>query len=277
MSRNFELLCQLQRERDLFHRVPLPASRTNQEIETSASTGIEKRLFELAPPEADALAASDSLRLPVPIQNETCNLVQQLFLGTGGASLRAVVFSAVDKEIRDHSIAAQVADLLTTYTQDSICLVDANLPGPSLHRYFGAENKSGLAGALVDSGPIGDFTTRIRDGSLHLMPAGAVSKGTNLSAILASGRLRARVSELMTSYSFLVINAPPADSNLMTPYLAALTDGLVLIVEPHLTPRKRACRAKETVRAAGGRVLGVVFQEHELKFSSWTQASRKTA
>lgn len=272
MSRNFELLCQLQRERELFYQDSAPSSVSNQELEGSQLSGLEKRLFERASSQAERLAVPDSRGLTSPIQSETCALVQRIFLGAGGTALRAVVFSVVDRKAQNHWIAARVADLLATYTQDSICIVDADVSKPSLHNYFGIANEGGLAEALLDSGPIKDFTIHVGKGSLQVMPAGVFAHGNDLSSILASGRLRSRVSELMSFCNFLIVNAPPAESSLITPYLAALTDGVILVVEPHFTPRHGAYGVRETVRAAGGRVLGVVLQQRELKFPSWKQA-----
>jgi Mrp family chromosome partitioning ATPase len=270
MSRNYELLRQLHRERELFQRVRPPDATTNREIEVSRLAQIEKRMFEVAAPPTEAQAEPESPRITEFFRSETGKLVQRLFLGAGSAALRTVVFSPVEQNKEHLLISAQVADLLASHTQDSICLVDANLANPSLHAYFGVENNSGLAGALIDSGAIENFTRPLGRGRLQLLSAGELSKGTDLNAILASGRLRERISELGASFHFVVVAAPPATSDCITPYLAALTDGLILVVEPRFTPRHAACRAKENVRAAGGRVLGVVFRQRELRFPSWT-------
>jgi hypothetical protein len=270
MSRNYELLRLLHRERELFRRAIPPDATNGDKDEASRLTQIEKRLFKGATPSAGELAVPESPRAGGSLSGETCKLVQRLFLGATSTAPRAVVFSPVEQNTEHHLIAAQVAELLVSYSQDSICLVDANLASPSLHAYFGVENHGGLAAALLDSGPIESFTKPLEQGRLHLMPAGESSRGTDLNAILASGRLRERISQLGARFNFVVVAAPPATSDFITSYLAALTDGLILVVEPRFTPRQAACDAKENIQAAGGRVLGVVLHRREMWLPSWS-------
>ena len=274
MSRNYELLYQLHRERELFQHAPPPEIATNPETEVSRLAAIEKRLFEVPAPPPGALSEPDSPRLAEFFRSETCKLVQRLFLAIGSSVPRSVVFSAVDQDSDQHWISAQVADLLSSHTEDSICLVDANLANPSLHDYFGVDNHVGLIGALLEPVPAKTFIRPLGRGRLQLMSAGELSNGTDLNTILASGRLRALMSELVASFTFVIVNAPPATSNFITAYLAALTDGLILVVEPSFTSRQAACDAKENVKAAGGRLLGVVFNERELRFSGRTRQPR---
>src|SRR6266699_5360603 len=47
--------------------------------------------------------------------------------------------------------------------------------------------------------------------------------------------------------------------NRVTSCLAALTDGVILLVEPNFTPQQAARQAKQDIEAAGGRLLGVVL------------------
>jgi hypothetical protein len=270
MSRNFELLTQLHRERELFQRALPPDAAKDRENQVSRLTQIERRLFQDAVPPTGALTAPDHLRGAEIVRGETCKLVQRLFLSASSTAPRAVVFSPVEPSNEHHLIAAQVAYLLSSYTEDSICLVDANLAHPSLHTYFDVANERGLTGALLDSGPIENFAKPLGRGRLHLMPAGQLSSKTDLNSILASGRLRERIAELQARFNFVVVAAPPAIGDFITSYLAALTDGLILVIEPGCTARQSACEAKENIQAAGGRVLGVVLHRRELRFPSWT-------
>jgi Mrp family chromosome partitioning ATPase len=149
-----------------------------------------------------------------------------------------------------------------------------------MHAYFGVDNDRGLLGALLDPGPVESFIRPLGRDRLQLMSAGDLTPETDLNALLASGRLRALISELGARFRYVVVNAPPATSDFLTSYLAALTDGLVLVVEPRFTSRQAACEARENVRAAGGRVLGVVLQRRELPLWHWvgrTERNRKSA
>jgi Mrp family chromosome partitioning ATPase len=72
------------------------------------------------------------------------------------------------------------------------------------------------------------------------------------------------MSELRADFDYVVVNAPPATGNCVAACLAALTDGVILVVEPSFTPRQAAREAKECIEAAGGRLLGVVLSRRAL-------------
>jgi Mrp family chromosome partitioning ATPase len=93
--------------------------------------------------------------------------------------------------------------------------------------------------------------------------------------MLASGRLRARMSEIRANFDYVMVDAPAAGSS-ATGYLAGLADGVILIVEPSFTPRQAACEAKLGIEAAGGRVLGVVFDRRGLTLPDRTGQPEKS-
>jgi Mrp family chromosome partitioning ATPase len=220
-------------------------------------------------PEARQTSASFS--------GETFQLVRRLFLAAEDEAPRAVVFSTVDQGNARNWISARVAELLICHTPSSVCIVDADLANPSLHTYFGVENGEGLAQAVLERGTVQEFARSVSPSGLHLISAGALPPGADSQSLLASGRLEARISELRARFGYVVVNAPPATGNCVVAYLAALTDGAILVVEPSLTPRQAAREAKEGIEAAGGRVLGVVLWRRALLPSNRIGISRGRA
>jgi succinoglycan biosynthesis transport protein ExoP len=189
-----------------------------------------------------------------------------------------VVFCAVEQRDKDNWTCAQAADLLANNIQDSsVCLIDANLERPSLHNYFDVENCGGLAGAILETGPVVGFTQPVDRGHLRLMSAGVISAGANADSVLGSGRLHARMAELRKKFDYILIDAPPATSGSTTALLATLVDGFILLVEPSFTPRQAAREAKDNIEAAGGRVLGVVLHRRELPFEPQTEKRRHSS
>jgi receptor protein-tyrosine kinase len=94
--------------------------------------------------------------------------------------------------------------------------------------------------------------------------------------MLASSRLRARITELRTKFDYILIDAPPAKAVSPTAYLAKLVDGFILLIEPSFTPQQAARNAKNNIEAAGGRVLGVVLLRRELRFRSTMARGRRS-
>ena len=215
---------------------------------------------------AAAAVASRTQGNSVFLRDETFLLVRRLFLTAGDGGQRAVVFCTAEGGNAHNWISARVAEQLACHTRSSVCLVDANLADPSLHTYFGVENGEGLAEGILKRGSVQGYARAVgRSGlPLHLISAGARAQEMDSDALVTSGRLDAWISELRAGFGHVVVNAPPARGNSVTPSLAVLTDGVILVVEPSFTPRQAAREAKENIEAAGGRLLGVVLWRRAL-------------
>jgi Mrp family chromosome partitioning ATPase len=278
MSRIFELLRQAHLDGALLQRPIAPTATSSRNFELLRQAQKDQLLFEGTAPPA---AVPTELAPPRPAEysgGETFKLVQRLFLADGALAPRAVVFCAVEQRNEVGRTCARVADLLASHTKgSSVCVVDANLASPSLHAYFDVENRGGLAGAILETGPVRDFTQSLGGGYLRLMCAGVLSPGADANEVLSSGRLRARMSELRASFDYVLVDGPPAATGSVTAHLAALVDGVILVVEPSFTPRQAAREAKDNIEAAGGRVLGVVLHRRELPFRHRTGQPQRSS
>ena len=271
MSKMFEMLQQAQRDQELLKQsAPLPAIHSRN-LDVLHRSGKGQQLFDI-PSVPEAIQTEPTPPLTGFSRGETFKLIQHLFLSANSVSPRAVVFCGVQKEGGNDWICPQAAELLANLKQGSICVVDANVTSPSLHSYFGVANEHGLSAALVEAGPVMDFTQQVGRGRLRVMNAGEPSLGLNSGPVLASVRLAARVRELRASFDYVLVNAPPATRDSVTGYLGSLADGVVLIVEPSFTPRQATREIKEEIEAAGGRVLGVVLHRRTLSLSDITNS-----
>jgi Mrp family chromosome partitioning ATPase len=278
MSRIFELLRQAQLDGALLQRPIAPTATNSRNFELLRQAQKDQLLFEgTASPAAVPTELAAPPRAECP-GGETFKLVQRLFLADGALAPRAVVFCAVEQRSEGSWICARAAELLASHAQgSSVCVMDANLASPSLHAYFDVENGGGLAGAILETGPVRDFTRSVGRGYLRLMSAGVLSPVAVADEVLASGRLRARMSELRASFDFMLVDAPPAATGSVTAHLAALVEGVILVVEPSFTPRQAAREAKDNIEAAGGRVLGVVLHRRGLPFRHRTGQSQRSS
>ncbi len=266
MSKMFEMLQQAQRDQELLRQSAPPAANHSRNLDVLHRAGKDQQLFDL--PLVSETSQTDPEPPPTGFsRGETYKFVQHLFMAASSMSPRAVVFCGVDNEEGRDWICAETAELLANVKQGSICVVDANVMNPSLHTYFGVENGRGLSAAVVESGPVMDFTHQIGQGRLRLLNAGEPSLGLNSGPLVAAARLAGRIRELRTSFDFVLVNAPPATRDSVTSYLGSLADGIVLIVEPSFSSRQATREVKEEIEAAGGRVLGVILHRRALSLS----------
>jgi Mrp family chromosome partitioning ATPase len=266
LRRTLEALRQPRQEEDLLEQaIPTTEKKNANRLEILCQElRSQQRLEDAAAPGI----VPETQRPAAFFSGENFQLVRRLFLAAGDEAPRAVVFCTVEQGNARNWIGAQVAELLTYHTNSSVCIVDADVANPSLHTYFGVENAEGLARAVLGRGSVQEFARPVGPSGLHLISAGALPPGADSSSLLSSGRLDARISELRARFGYLVVNGPPATGNCVAAYLAAITDGVILVVEPSFSPRQAAREAKENIEAAGGRLLGAVLWRRALLPSS---------
>jgi capsular exopolysaccharide synthesis family protein len=206
-----------------------------------------------------SLSTSAIPKLGDVAREEVAKLVQRIFLTSReGGSSRAVAFCGIGHGDGASWMCAQVALAVAAQGTTSVCAVDANLGSPELHRYFGTANRSGLAEALRQVGPIRKFLQLGPRSNLWLLPAG-VSADPGL--LLISECLRERVAELRAEFDFLIFDAPPVGHANDAAVLGEMLDGVVLVVRAHATRRETARKAKGTLEKGNVRLLGTVLNE----------------
>ena len=270
MSRNFELLQRLDRERGLAQEPAeeLTAAATAPARDMGGEPTAEdlSRLVLANAPAITPSGARAELNVDRMMREELVKLAQRLFLLPG--AFRSVVFAGVDQENGCGRICAQVGEILDSQAPRSVCLVDCNFPSPSLHGYFGMENEGGITDAVLQSGPITDFAHRLRGANLWLVPAGHI--GPEWPALVNSERMRIRLHELTELYDHVLVNAPPAAAYVDAMHLGKLVDGMVVVLQANATRREAARKLKQDMQAARVRLLGAVLNEREFALRGYT-------
>jgi Mrp family chromosome partitioning ATPase len=186
---------------------------------------------------------------------EEVKLVQRIFPLNAQRSPQLVMFSSAEREAHACTISARSGEILAARSEGPVCVVDADLRSPFLHRYFRVENRRGLSDALCESGPVQDFAQHLSN-NLWVMPSGSVTVQLNVPKI--SERVSSRMMELRTLFKYVVINSPLyLDRVPAAPSFAA--DGIVLIVEANATRRETVRDVMEELQIVGTCVLGVVL------------------
>jgi len=192
-------------------------------------------------------------------REQVAKLVRRLFLARDG--VRAVVLAGVESGNGGSWMAAHCAKILAARAIGSVCVVDANLRTPALHRYFAVGNHYGLSDAINEPAPVRDFVTALPGmGNLWLMSCGSMT-GPDAQQLLASKALRSRISELRAAFDFLVIDAPPVSLFGDALVLGQLADGVTLVVAEQDTRKGSALHAVQELGKANVRVLGAVLNK----------------
>jgi Mrp family chromosome partitioning ATPase len=248
MSRNFELLQEL-RERLAFdtNGASRPPTSNSAAAQSPVNVGSS---------EAPILCEHPSKDLTTLGYEELTKFVQRLFLVPGALAPRMVVLCGLEPRNGSSWLATCAAEILAAQAQGSVCLVDANLRSPAIHEHLGVENHCGFADALQGCGPLRQFTRRL---SPNLWLLGCGSTAENTKGLLPSGRLQGRVHELRAEYDYVLIEAAAAGPYDDATTLARLADGMILVVEAHITRRDVAHNAKQQLLHANVRLLGTLL------------------
>jgi protein-tyrosine kinase len=190
--------------------------------------------------------------------DEVAKLVQQLFILPGGAkTLQAVAFCGVGEGDGCSWVCAHAGEYLADQATGTVCIVDANLRSPSLHKYFHLEQTPGFADSARDARPMQEFARRASGTHLWLIPAGTTGREPN--GALNPARLRDHLAELRGEFDYILIDTPALSSYNDAILLGQVADGMVLVVGSQSTRRDPARIAKESLESAKVAVLGAVL------------------
>ena len=286
MSRNFELLKQLEIEVDMTDERPRVADerprvadeRSRVADERSRVADERPRIADERPRVADERSrvaderpriADESARTaedrviskelsPKDVSDtqgeEMLSLAQTIFLSTTGRTARRIVFCGVDEENGSSSVCASAGRALAAIGAKSVCLVDANVRSPRLSRALGVNAPILTPGR---SASLREQCVFI-DSSLWL--AGTELLVDNRGALLPIVELKHRLKELQDAFEYVLIDAPAAGLSVDAAVLGQIADAAVLVVEANSTRRVAARKAKDTLEAAGVRLLGSVLR-----------------
>jgi len=248
LSRYFELLHQAGRMQEILHSEWVqPQTVPSEQPETVPVM------------EADILPSTTCLEKDGMVRDEITKLVQSLFLRPEVKGPRRVVFAGTESGSGCTWMCAHTADVLASQIRASVCVVDCNLRSPRLHQQFGLENHHGLSDALHSSDPVRQYAHQLSRTNLWLLSCG--STADNWQTLLASDRMRQRLTELRAAFDYVLIDATPLSICNDAIVLGGLADGVVLVLKANSSRRETARQALHELRAANVPIFGAVLNQ----------------
>ena len=240
MSRNFELMTQLELESGIPNREQ-PAARATSVV--------------IAPLSSDLVAD--------PAGKEMLRLIQRIFLSADGSTPRQVVFCGVDDDNGSSSICARAGRTLAANSSRPVCIVDANVRSSRLLAAFGIDKKASPSGS---SGSLREQCVKVGP---NLWVAGPEILADNGRVLLPPHQLKERFAELRDVFEYMLIDAPGTSVCGDAQLLGNVADAAILVIEANGTRRLTARRAKEALESAGVRLLGTVLHNRSFPIPAW--------
>jgi len=143
-----------------------------------------------------------------------------------------------------------------------VCLVDADLRKPSLHRVFRMDNQRGLTTALLEGKTLADVAVTTIVPGLSVVVSGPLPP--NHAELSASKRMHDLLEAAARDFDLVICDTPPVLSVSDAVALCARCDGVILVVRAGGVSSAVVRRAAEQIDAVKGRILGVVLNRVDI-------------
>lgn len=172
-----------------------------------------------------------------------------------------------------------------------VLMIDADIRKPRLHKVFNLPNGHGLSTYLSGQSPLERIVHEVSlkghggfplggngdaagasGGQLSVIPSGPMPP--NPAELLGSRRMRETLETLRGDYDYVVIDTPPVLPVTDTILLAALSDGVILVVRGQETPIDVAVKSRDRLTYARAKILGVVLNDVDVTSGDYYQYQR---
>lgn len=185
-----------------------------------------------------------------------------------------VLYAQLDSPLRSFLITSPnpsegksttIANLAVTFAQAErrVLLVDADMRRPTLHNHFGLQKNPGLTDLFVGSTSFEEIVNKDVVENLDVLCCGTTPP--NPAELLGSKRMQEFIKQMTIKYDLVLFDSPPLLAVTDAAVLSTAVDGALLVVSAGSTRAAAIQRAAESLINVGGKVLGVVLNNFDIK------------
>ena len=143
-------------------------------------------------------------------------------------------------------------------TTKKVLLIDGDMRKPTVHRYFGLENKNGLSEILAGlTNEVKIRKTEVEN--LHVLTSGQIPP--NPAELFGSRQMDNLLSYVRDFFDYVIIDTPPVNLVTDAAILAEKITGYVFVVQSGKNHYYELTYALETVQQMNGNVVGMVLND----------------
>ncbi len=146
--------------------------------------------------------------------------------------------------------------------REDVLLVDGNMHQPHLHRFFGVQPDNGLAEVIENGLDWREVMLSIRDSNLRFITAGSAQM--NPTELIGSDQFQQLVMEWKNYFRYVIFDSPAVLTHADALSMAAIVDGVVLVVRAGHTRWDIAQNAKRKLTTARANLLGVTLNRRKM-------------
>lgn len=145
----------------------------------------------------------------------------------------------------------------------NVLLIDADLRRPRLHTLFDMSNAVGLTNYLTTDVCLEEVIVKTPVENLFFLPSGILPADS--AGILNSQRMSELIEDVKSRFDLVLIDSPPILGVSDASVLANEADMTIIVVQHRKLPRHMLMRVKQAVENVGGKVLGVVLNNVDVR------------
>ena len=160
-------------------------------------------------------------------------------------------------------VAVNLASIIAAELHSHALLVDCDLRNPSLTRWFGLQEKKGLADYLIGEAEVQDLLIKTSIDKLSILSGGSIQE--NPVELVGSNKMKTLIQDLKSRYEdrYIIIDSSPILATTEPSVLNEIVDGIILVVKSGDTPRETIQQAVKLLNK--NKILGVVLNNMQFK------------
>ncbi len=181
-----------------------------------------------------------------------------LLSSAGGAPKTLLVTSSQPAEGKTTTAVNTATSLAQTGA--TVLVVDADMRRPRLHTILETDNTRGLSTILASKMSEVEMLSLIEqhtESGLYVLPSGPIPP--NPAELTGSEQMRRLLAVLEANFDHIVIDSPPIASFTDGVLIAAMVDGVLLVVHGGRSSRTVVRRARQVLQDVGAKIFGVVL------------------
>jgi capsular exopolysaccharide synthesis family protein len=194
-----------------------------------------------------------------PIAEAYRHLRTSILLSTAGRPPKTLLItSSVPSEGKTTTAINTALSLVQTGAK--VLIIDADMRRPRVHSVLNLSNATGLSALLSRQVEVGEFLDSVQQDSgsgLHVLTAGPVPP--NPAELIGSEQMLRLISIASECFTHVVVDSPPIAAFTDGVLIAAMVEGVLLVVHSGKSSRRVVGRARKLLMDVGARIIGVVL------------------
>ena len=236
---------------DVEHLVGLPSLGVIPHYEKDESGG--------NPHDSQAGVELMSLKHPDSLSSEYYRTIRtSIMFSAAGKPMKCI---AVTSTMAQEGKTSVVSNLAISFSQlnQKVLLIEADLRRPRLHQIFKVRRIKGMSNYLSGQTPLIEAAQATSIENIWVLPCGPLPP--NPAELLNSPKMKDLIDEARQIFDIILIDTPPLLAVVDPVIVAAVADGVALVVQANKTARKPLSRAVEELKRSNARIIGVILND----------------